>query len=133
MRSDDHWKGKGIHYRMHPENIGCLLAARPDVCVLEVYHRRLILYGCGDFIDDYEGISGHDGFRDDLVLMYFATVDAGRGCLIGLRMIPMQVRKFRLGSITRHDAKSLRDMLNRLGKTFGSQVEMTRDALSLSS
>ena len=23
---------------------------------IEVYQRRLILYGCGDFIDDYEGI-----------------------------------------------------------------------------
>jgi len=26
---------------------------------------RLILYGCGDFIDDYEGISGYERHRDD--------------------------------------------------------------------
>ena len=41
---------------------------------IEVYHGKLILYGCGDFIDDYEGISGYERFRDDLVLMYFPTV-----------------------------------------------------------
>src|SRR5260370_540653 len=27
---------------------------------VEVYRGRLILYGCGDFIDDYEGVSGHE-------------------------------------------------------------------------
>ena len=37
---------------------------------VEVYRGRLILYGCGDCIDDYEGISGHEEFRDDLRLLY---------------------------------------------------------------
>ena len=45
---------------------------------VEVYRNRLILYGCGDFINDYEGIRGYEEFRDDLVLMYFAEVAAGR-------------------------------------------------------
>ena len=26
------WPGKGIHYRMHPQNIGCLCAARLTAC-----------------------------------------------------------------------------------------------------
>jgi poly-gamma-glutamate capsule biosynthesis protein CapA/YwtB (metallophosphatase superfamily) len=30
-----------------------------DLRPVEVYRGRLILYGCGDCIDDYEGISGH--------------------------------------------------------------------------
>jgi poly-gamma-glutamate capsule biosynthesis protein CapA/YwtB (metallophosphatase superfamily) len=34
---------------------------------IEVYRNRLILYGCGDFINDYEGISGHERDRGDLV------------------------------------------------------------------
>jgi len=29
-KSDDYWKGKGINYRMHPENIGCLTIAKID-------------------------------------------------------------------------------------------------------
>jgi len=28
------WSGKAIHYRMHPQNIGCLSAARISACTL---------------------------------------------------------------------------------------------------
>src|SRR5512145_763756 len=41
------------------------------VKAIEVYRQKLILYGCGDFIDDYEGIGGHEEFRSDLALMFF--------------------------------------------------------------
>ena len=44
---------------------------------MEVYRNRLILYGCGDFLNDYEGIEGYEEFRGDLALMYFADVDSG--------------------------------------------------------
>jgi poly-gamma-glutamate capsule biosynthesis protein CapA/YwtB (metallophosphatase superfamily) len=37
-RSADYWKGKGINYRMHPDNIACLTAARIDVCTLANNH-----------------------------------------------------------------------------------------------
>lgn len=33
---------------------------------IEVYKGRLILYGCGDFINDYEGIAGYETYRPDL-------------------------------------------------------------------
>jgi poly-gamma-glutamate synthesis protein (capsule biosynthesis protein) len=46
---------------------------------IEIYHDRLILYGCGDFIDDYEGISGYERYRDDLVLMFFPSLSPGLG------------------------------------------------------
>jgi poly-gamma-glutamate synthesis protein (capsule biosynthesis protein) len=38
---------------------------------IEVFRGKLILYGCGDFINDYEGITGYEAFRGDLGLMYF--------------------------------------------------------------
>jgi len=28
---------------------------------IEIYRNRLILYGCGDFLNDYEGIKGYSG------------------------------------------------------------------------
>src|SRR4029078_11181311 len=31
-------RGKTVHYRMHPDNIGCLSAIRPDVCALANNH-----------------------------------------------------------------------------------------------
>jgi len=43
---------------------------------IEVYNGRLILYGCGDFLNDYEGITGYEEFRGDLTLMYFAALGA---------------------------------------------------------
>ena len=43
---------------------------------IEVYHKRLILYGCGDFLNDYEGIRGYEEYRSDLALMYFADIEA---------------------------------------------------------
>ena len=36
--SDTPWPDKGIHYRMHPDNIGSLSAARLDCCVLANNH-----------------------------------------------------------------------------------------------
>lgn len=36
--ADDAWPGKGINYRMHPQNVGVLTAARLDVCVLANNH-----------------------------------------------------------------------------------------------
>ena len=37
-RSDDYWPGKGVHYRMHPDNIRCLQVARIDCCTLANNH-----------------------------------------------------------------------------------------------
>ncbi|HSE89904.1 MAG TPA: hypothetical protein VLJ79_27080 [Candidatus Binatia bacterium] len=44
-----------------------------------MHKNRLILYGCGDFFNDYEGIGGYEDYRGDLGLMYFADVDPRTG------------------------------------------------------
>jgi poly-gamma-glutamate synthesis protein (capsule biosynthesis protein) len=79
---------------------------------IEVYRERLILYGCGDFLNDYEGIEGHERYRADLVLMYFPTLDPA-GQLVTLRMVPMRLRKLRLERATRADAAWLKATLER--------------------
>lgn len=94
---------------------------------IEVYRNRLILYGCGDFINDYEGIGGYEEYRDDLVLMYLATLDPACGDLVQLRMTPMQIRKMRLNWAAPRDAWWLRDTLARISATFGSGVEEAGD------
>ena len=90
---------------------------------LEIYRDRVIIYGCGDFIDDYEGISGYEVFRDDLGLMYFVHLDCNTGKLINLEMIPTQIKRFRLQRTSTSDILWLRDVLNREGKRFGTQVQ----------
>jgi poly-gamma-glutamate synthesis protein (capsule biosynthesis protein) len=94
---------------------------------MEVYKERLILYGCGDFLNDYEGIGGHEAYRSDLALMYFAGVNPSTGQLAGLRMVPMQIRKFRANRVTKADALWMREVLNREGAVLGTRVEMNRD------
>lgn len=63
---------------------------------IEVYRGRLILYGCGDLINDYEGIGHHGGMRGDVGCLYFATLDTIKGTLHRLEIVPMQRRRFRL-------------------------------------
>jgi poly-gamma-glutamate synthesis protein (capsule biosynthesis protein) len=46
---------------------------------IEVHRGKLVLYGCGDLINDYDGISGHEEFRPDLRLLYFAALEPPPG------------------------------------------------------
>jgi poly-gamma-glutamate synthesis protein (capsule biosynthesis protein) len=94
---------------------------------IEVYRRKLVLYGCGDFIDDYEGITGYEAFRDDLVLLYFVGLD-GNGDVAELHMTPMQIRRMRLNRTSPADTAWLRDTLSRISARFGARVEQTSAA-----
>ena len=124
--SNDHWRGKGINYRMHPENVECLTAARIDVCGLANNH-VLDLYGCGDFINDYEGIEGHEQYRDDLVLMYFATLSPATGELTALAMTPMEIRNVKLNKTSAADSQWLRETLQRVSAPYGTHVDLMPD------
>ena len=94
---------------------------------IEVYRDRPILYGCGDFLNDYEGIGGYEGFRGDLSLMYFLTLDAVSAKVLRLSMIPMQTRRFRLNRASAADAGWLQRVLDRESRPLGSRVEAEPD------
>jgi poly-gamma-glutamate synthesis protein (capsule biosynthesis protein) len=93
---------------------------------IEVHRDRLILYGAGDFLNDYEGIEGYEAFRGDLVLLYLPRL-AASGELLGLRMLPFQLRRFRLHRASAEDAEWLRAMLDRESRRFGAQVTAEGD------
>lgn len=90
---------------------------------IEVYNGKLILYGCGDFLNDYEGIEGYRYYRADLGLMYFVTSDALTGRLVSLQMTPTQVKRFSVNRASGADGLWLRDILNREGERFGTRVD----------
>lgn len=98
---------------------------------LEVYRDKLIIYGAGDFINDYEGISGHEQYRDDLTLMYFPEVDAVSGKLISLRMVPLRIKNFRLNAASPKEAAWLADRLDRESKKLGAGVRLRDNWLQL--
>jgi poly-gamma-glutamate capsule biosynthesis protein CapA/YwtB (metallophosphatase superfamily) len=97
------------------------------VKAIEVFRGRLILYGCGDFLTDYEGISGYEAFRGDVGLMYLVELDSDSGKLINARLVPMQMRRFRLERASAADAKWLCNLLNELGKPFGTELRLQGD------
>lgn len=86
---------------------------------LEVHRGRLILYGCGDLINDYEGISGHGEYRPELTLMYLPVLEPGTGRLSRLEMIPMRIRRFRLERAPGEAARWLRDRLREESPAVG--------------
>lgn len=89
---------------------------------LEVYRGRLVLYGCGDLIDDYEGIGGHQRYRDDLRLLYLVTLEADTGRLDHARLVPLQAHRMRLRHASREDAAWLHEVLARTSREFGTRV-----------
>ncbi len=99
---------------------------------IEVYHDRLILYGCGDFVNDYEGIGGYEEFRGDLAVAYFVSLEAQTGRLVRLAMKGFQSRRFRLHRASRSDLAWLQGTLNREGRELGTRVKLEpADTLSL--
>lgn len=93
------------------------------VKTVEIHRGGLLLYGCGDFINDYEGISGHEIYRPDLVMIYLADIDLARNRIADLQMLPMKIRRFRLEHASIEDAAWLTRLLKRLGgECFGAKL-----------
>jgi poly-gamma-glutamate capsule biosynthesis protein CapA/YwtB (metallophosphatase superfamily) len=93
---------------------------------IEVHQGRLVLYGCGDLLNDYEGIAGREEFRGDLVLAYLAAL-APSGKLERLDLLPYRIRRFRLQRAAKEDTTWLRDTLDREGEALGTAVELAAD------
>ncbi|MDH6234858.1 poly-gamma-glutamate capsule biosynthesis protein CapA/YwtB (metallophosphatase superfamily) [Mesorhizobium soli] len=94
---------------------------------IEIYRNRLILHGCGDFVNDYEGIAGYEEFRDDLPLMYLVDIDAKSGDLAKLEIVPLRILRFRLAHPSTEDATWICQTLDRESRQLGTRVVKSRD------
>jgi poly-gamma-glutamate synthesis protein (capsule biosynthesis protein) len=133
-----HW-GSNWGYRVEPEQVRFahrLIDGGVDLVhghsshhprPLEVYRKKLILYGCGDLVDDYEGISGHREYRDDLRLLYLPQLDPTSGELRELTMAPLQARRMRLQRVSEENARWLRKTLDKVSRRFGSRIDLGAD------
>ena len=100
---------------------------------LEIYNGKPILYGCGDFLNDYEGIGSYQQYRGELALMYFVNMEPSTGKLMSLEMIPTQVKRFQIHRATPQDAQWLTELLQRECGQFGVSVHINADqTISLS-
>jgi poly-gamma-glutamate synthesis protein (capsule biosynthesis protein) len=103
---------------------------------IEVYKGKLILYGCGDLVNDYEGIDTHHGqeaeYRGEVGALYFADIDVNTGELKALEIVPTRIRHLSAHVAGRADASWLAKTLTVLGLDFQTKVEKTPgNALSL--
>jgi poly-gamma-glutamate synthesis protein (capsule biosynthesis protein) len=91
---------------------------------IEVYRGRPILYGCGDFVNDYEGIEGYERYRSELVLAYFVTLNAVSGILERFEMVPFRIVRFQLQRASRKETRWLQNILEREGRDLGTDVDL---------
>jgi poly-gamma-glutamate capsule biosynthesis protein CapA/YwtB (metallophosphatase superfamily) len=111
---------------------------------VQIINGKLALYGCGECINDYEGISssssssssgtgasagassGDEWFRGELVLLYFPTIDPRTGALVTLRMTPMRIRRMQLVRASEPETRWLQDRLTQISQPFGSRIDLDR-------
>ena len=131
-----HWGGNW-GYDIPPEQIafahGLIERAGFDVVhghsshhpkAIEVHRGRPILYGCGDFLNDYEGITGEEEFRPDLAVMYLPRLASPGGTLVEFPLEVFRIRRFRLQWASRADTSWLQARLDRESRQFGTRIEL---------
>ena len=91
---------------------------------IEVHAGKLILYGCGDLINDYEGIGAHGALRSDIGCLYVATLSCTDACLQALEIVPLQLRRFRLSTPSAESLHWLHDLLAPGCTALGSRIEI---------
>lgn len=77
-----------------------------------------MIHGCGDLVNDYEGITGYEHYRDDLRLLYLVALDADTGRLRELRITPLRSRRLRLYPAATEDLRWLRGLLDTIAAGF---------------
>ena len=100
---------------------------------IEIYKGKLIIYGCGDFLDDYEGITGQgcDAYRDDLSFMYFPQIATSNGKLMVLRMVPTRIKHMRIHKADEKEIQWLMQTMHRECGKLGTWIKRVKDELHL--
>jgi poly-gamma-glutamate synthesis protein (capsule biosynthesis protein) len=88
---------------------------------IETYKGKLIIYGAGDFINDYEGIGGYEEFRGDLVLSYVVEIENLK--INKLILLPFRIKKFRLNYCTDEEIDWIFNVLKRESKIYGGMIK----------
>ena len=94
---------------------------------IEVHRGKLILYGCGDFLNDYEGIGGYEVFRPELGCAYLPELDPRDGHLLRLALLPTRIDRFRVNLATPGERLWLLETFNRECRAYGTRCVEQRD------
>jgi poly-gamma-glutamate capsule biosynthesis protein CapA/YwtB (metallophosphatase superfamily) len=90
---------------------------------IELYRERLVLYGCGDFLNDYEGIQGYEQYRGDIVAMYVVDVDASTKNVTAVEAVLFRIRRLQLAAASEYEREWLCKTLDRESRVFATAIE----------
>lgn len=93
---------------------------------LEVHRGRLIVYGCGDLLNDYEGIAPHGPLRSDVGCLYRVGL-AGDGAVQSVQIVPMRLRRFRLEAADEAARRWATEVFDSGRARLGTHVERSAD------
>lgn len=79
---------------------------------IEIYHGKLILYGCGDLVNDYEIIEnpGRSHYLPEISLTYFPSYHQDK--LTDLVIIPYTVSQMQLKNVSEEKTETIAEKLN---------------------
>lgn len=85
---------------------------------IEIYSGRLIIYGCGDLINDYETIDNteHKKFLPEVSMAYFPQYD--KHTLTGLTIVPYICRNMQLVTVDESKTNEIVRVLNTICKKY---------------
>lgn len=87
--------------------------------LLQIYKGKLILYGCGDLLSDYEGIASastideHAEYRDDVTFLYLPEWQLDTLRLQSVRLVPMRLKRMQVVRAEGADQEWLLDTMTR--------------------
>lgn len=95
---------------------------------IEVYQSKLILYGCGDLINDYEGIGHRVLSASGICPLYFATLSNSTGELLQLEIQPWKLEKFRLVRADSASSTAFLELFNSQSCSFRTRIDVQADS-----
>ena len=93
---------------------------------IEVFRGRPIFYGCGDLINDYEGVAGYEEYRGDLALLYFVDIEPDTG-VRAIDLVPLRRERLSLSHASAEDAAWLAAMLDGDSRGFNTRASLAAD------
>lgn len=98
---------------------------------IELYKNTPILYGCGDLINDYEGITNLHEFKNNLSLMYFLDFDRRLMKIKQLDLVPLKIEQFKLNYASDKECQLLLNILHQQSSVFNTLFKLENNVIHL--
>jgi len=95
---------------------------------IEIYKNKVIIYGCGDFVDDY---AVDDEYRNDLSFLYRLYLDTETHRWKRLELLPTRIKHFQVNRAIGDDKTWLTKTIRKLSNKYltNIQIDNSNDTL----